>query len=277
MSGISGKLVMERIIPAINELKRTLIQLRLIETIMDGMVMFIIFYLLSMIFTINWVYTLVPVLGFMFYDAHKKLNEVRLKKVEEHVDALEDQLTTAYDNLYKENEIVKGLHEDVVKKMKLIRVSEFVPFKKMWREMVVIAAVCFTIILLGSLNVQFIDYRVLLDEFQGLGDDALSGQLDLEGLGDGGSGGEDDDIWGNESIAELGSEELEFQINPVLSEIDINDIQDVKEREFTENSVANEIIAQGGCAGEANCNEDFPAEHKEIVKRYFNSIADAAR
>jgi len=270
---------MDKIIPAINELRRTLIQLRLVETLMDGLLFFSVLYLFCLLFTINWVYAFIPVLGFMFFDAHRKLGEVRLNQVEKKVPQLQDQLTTSYDTLYKDNEIVKALHEDVVKKMKLIRVSEFVPFKKIWREMIIIAAVCFSIILLASLNIEFLDYRVLIDEVGGLGGDALSGDLDLEGLGagDGGSGGAEDDIFGNESIAQLGGEDLNVQINPLLSEIDINDIQDVKERNFLENSIANEIIAQGGCAGEAGCNEDFPKEHKEIVKRYFSSIAGVAR
>lgn len=268
---------MKQIIPAINELRRTMIQVRLTETILDGMVLFISFYLVCMIFTINWVYSFIPVIGFMFYDAQKKLSKVRLSAVEKKVPELQDQLTTAYDTLYKDNEIIRGLHEDVAKKMKFVRISEFIPFKKIWREMIIIAILSFAIILLGSLNVQFLDYRVIIDEFSGLGEDALGGQLDLEGLGAGGSGGEEDDIFGNESIAQLGTENLDVQINPVLSEIDINDIQDVKDRDFLENSVANEIIAQGGCAGEQGCNENFPKEHKEIVKKYFSSIAGIAK
>ena len=268
---------MNQIIPAINELRRTLIQLRLVETLMDGLVLFIGLYLICMLLTINWVYGFIPVLGFIFYDANRKLAEVRLRVVEEHVPDLRDQLTTAYDTLYKQNEIVPLLHEDVVRKMKLVKIADFVPFKKMWREMVIIAAIAFAIILLASLNIKFLDYRVIVDELSGLGDDALAGNLDLEGLGGGGSGGDDTDIYGNESLAVLGLEELNVQINPVLSEININDIQDVKDREFAEKSIANEIVAQGGCAGEEACDEDFPEESKEIVKKYFSAIASVAR
>src|SRR3972149_1290784 len=134
---------MNQIIPAINELRRTLIQLRLVETLMDGLVLFIGLYLICMLLTINWVYCFIPVLGFIFYDANRKLAEVRLRVVEEHVPDLRDQLTTAYDTLYKQNEIVPLLHEDVVRKMKLFKISVFVPFKKMWGELVTIAAIAF--------------------------------------------------------------------------------------------------------------------------------------
>ncbi|MBS3175786.1 hypothetical protein J4457_00965, partial [Candidatus Woesearchaeota archaeon] len=78
-------------------------------------------------------------------------------------------------------------------------------------------------------------------------------------------------IFGEESIAELGAEELNLQINPVLSEIDINDVSDAKEKEFKKDYFEEDIEA----TQDKTYEEDIDKKHREVVKNYYKEIAQS--
>lgn len=258
---------MKKIIRAVNELKVVLIKIKMYESLADTLLIFLFAYLVCMLFYIPWWVSIFPTFAFMLYNTRKKFDAVKFKRVENIVPELRYQLTTAADNLFKENEIVDGLQNDVIDNMKKVKVSYFVPFKKIWREMVVIGFLCFVIILISSLNVKLVDYKIVMDELKDIGDVGSDYDFDMDPLTAGGA--ENDDIFGNESIAELGQEELNLQINPVLSEINIEDIKDVEEKDFKDTMFPDEIVA----STDSSFDEDIPKENKEIVKRYFSSIA----
>jgi len=76
-----------------------------------------------------------------------------------------------------------------------------------------------------------------------------------------------EDIYGNESIAELGNDELMLQLNPSLSDIDISQIKDPEHREFKSN-VPTEIAG----STDASFEESIPKGYQKIVKSYFRQI-----
>lgn len=250
-----------------NELKRILIRIKMYESLIDVLIVFLGLYLFCILFRIPWWVSLFPAFGFMLYNTRKKFDAIKLRYVEEVVPELKEQLTTSADNLYRDNEIVNSLHQDVLYKMKKIRVSYFIPFKKIWREMVIVAVLSFSVILVSSLHVKLIDYRVVLDELGHIGDVGADFEFDPDALVAGSS--TESDIFGNESIAELGQEQLNLEINPALSEINIDDIRDVEERQFTDTMFPEEIVA----STDASFDDNIPKENKEIVKRYFSKIA----
>jgi len=258
---------MKKIIRAVGELKRVLIRIKMYECLMDALICFLILFFICQLFLIPWWISLFPTFAYLLYNTRKKFDSVKLIQVEKAVPELREQLRTSADNIYKENEIVDSLHNDVLYLMKKVKISYFIPFKKIWREMVVLAVLCFAVILVSSLNVKLVDYKVVLDELGNVGE-FEDGRYDWS-LQVVAGRGNDTDIFGNESLAELGQEQLNLQINPALSEINIDDIRDVEDRDFTETMFPSEIIA----STDRSFDDDIPKENKEIVKRYFSKIA----
>ena len=128
-------------------------------------------------------------------------------------------------------------------------------------------ALSFCIILLSALNVKLIDFDSVLDNLKKLKEpqsDIALQDVPLDPLPTG-------DLYGNASIAALGNKELFLQINPVLSEINLDDIKDAKPKDYTENSFPKEILAKA----DKSFEENIPKDNKEIVKRYFGGISKA--
>lgn len=258
---------MKQMLLALRELKQVLAQVAFSQAVLEGLIILLSSFIICVLINLPIYFGFIPGSLYFVHLANKKFKGIKLSKVEEEFPDLKEQLTTAADNLYRKNDIVAGLHEDVLRLMKSIKTSHFIKFKTMWRQLVAIAALCFALILFTSLNMQFVDYKEIAKEIQEFGQDRA--RPDIFEFQQAGVGNESD-IFGNESLAELGLEELQVQINPIFSEINLQDIKEAKEQEFEEGAfpadIEAKITAQEG-------GENIPKEHKEIVKKYFSGLA----
>lgn len=259
---------MKRIVLALRELKQVLHNITFCEVVLDSLLVFLIGLLVCMIFALPWGLSFIPFAMFAARHTTKKFSRIKLRHIEGKVPELKYQLTTAADNLYKENELVSGLHDDVLRLMPLIRISDFMPFKKLWREIILMAMLSFSIILVTSFNLQMLDYKILVKELRDIKLD--SGEsIFLETDREKADSAVNEDIWGDESVVKLGDEQLNLQITPSMSEINIDDVQDIPEKGFEPSPFPEDIRA----SSDASFDEKIPKENKEIVKRYFSKIA----
>ncbi len=262
---------MKRVLIALSEIKQMLYQITFCEVVFDSLLVFLVALLACIVFSFPWQLSFIPFVMFSLRATSKRFNRLKLRYVEAKAPELRDQLTTAADNIDKDNEIVNGLHEDVLRLMPFVKVSDFIPFKKLWRELILTAMLSFSIIILTSFNVQLLDYKVLVKEIQefSLRDDA---DIFLEADNAKAGSAVNTDIWGEGRIIKLGEEQLNLQITPSMSEININDVEDIPEGSFDElSSFPQEIVA----SSDASFDEKIPKENKEIVRRYFSKIAKA--
>ena len=258
---------MKQLLLALRELKQVMVQVAFSEAIFETAIVMLITMIVCVLVNLPIVWGLVPVALFFIHSTRSKFKDIHLKQVEEKYPELDEQLRAAADNLYRKNDLVEALQQDVLGLMRKIKTSSFIQFKKMWRQLVIIAALSFAVILLTSLNMQFLDYRIIVDEIKDLGKHELPNIFEAEfaaGFGD------ESDIFGNESLAELGLEQLDIQISPIFSEINLQDIREARETTFEEGVFPSDIEAritsqEGG--------ENIPKEHKEIVKNYFSGLA----
>ncbi|MBI4449268.1 hypothetical protein HY641_04560 [Candidatus Woesearchaeota archaeon] len=257
---------MERIILAIREIRDVLTQIAVAEAMLDSLLFFFVIYLVCMLLGIDWRLGVVISLVFFAHHCSQKVKHINLRDVETTVPELKEQLSTSADNVHLDNEIVQLLHLDVLARMRAVKVSMFIPYKKLWREIMGIAAIAFLIIILVSLNVKFLDYKTVLSGFKAPNSKTTIDFNALEADNSTGGGG---DIFGNESIAELGNRQLQLQINPILSEINLDDIKEAKPKDFDTSETPLEIKA----STDSSFDENIPREHKEIVKRYFSAIS----
>ena len=235
-------MVKAQIVAAIREIKNTLSSITLLSCFLDALLVLLLSVITLMLISVEWYWAIIPFIIYFYIHYKNGKKQLSLAFVEEKTPELKEELRTSADNLDKDNEIVMALHEEVLAKMRRIKVSDFIDFKKISRRMFVISILCFLILIFSAFNVSFIDINDLLDQITQEQEETKSPYEEEipEEENRAGAGGS---IFGEESIAELGAEELNLQINPVLSEIDINDVSDAKEKEFKKDYFEEDIEA----------------------------------
>lgn len=258
---------MKPIKSALKEVKGAVTQIVLFSCILDTLIVFLISVLVLILISLPWWYGLI--IGGIYGGIHtaRTLKKRRnLAYVEKKVPELEEQLITVDDNIEKENPIVESLQKDVLKGMRSIRTSYFLSFGRMTRELITLAVLSILIITASAHHVKFLDFRDVLKDLGELG--APSGEYELSGEELSFIENLSDDIYGNKSIAELGNDELQLQLTPMLSDIDISKVRPPESREF-QSTVPEEIQA----TTDVSFQESIPKGYQRIVKSYFREIA----
>lgn len=256
---------MRNIKAALKELRKSLLFLSLFNCFIDSLVFFLIAVFVLLFFPISWQWSLLPSGLFLTIHSWRKIKAVKLRDVEEKVPVLYEQIRTAADNLDKDNIMVHSLNQDVIAKMKKVRTSYFLSFNKLAIKLFLIAAFSFFIILFSSFNVQLPDVgdliqNIKIPKFMDERERALQEQeaLLVES---------EHDIYGESSIAELSNKELELEIKPIASEIDISKVEELEERQFR-----SEFPIEIYATADASFEDNIPKENQQIVKNYFNGI-----
>lgn len=262
-------MVRKQIILAIREIHATLRSINLLTCLLDSLLVFLLSIILLLLISLPWSWALIPFGAYFLFHFKNLQRQVNLTLVEEKTPTLQEELRTSADNLDKDNEIVNALHEEVLAKMRNIRVSDFIDFRKVSRRLLVITLLSFLILLFAAFNVSFLDVNDLVNNFQ---DQNRRSPYEDESYPEeenrAGAGGS---IFGEESIAELGSEELQLQFNPVATELDLSQVDKPKDVEFNRNPFTGELAASTDRSFETD--SQFVQENKEVVQLYFQGIA----
>ena len=254
---------------AIRELKDSLAYFGLFSSLFDSLILFALVILVLYLLNLPWVLAFLAVIPYLFIHTKSNIRKLNLKFVEAKVPELEEALRTCADTKdIEDNEVVAQLHEEVIDKMKKIKTSYFLSLSKLSRQIIFLAILSFLIIVVSAYHVRFIDVPQTIDDLKNLGsskhesymiDESLLGYEEMD---------EDADIFGNKSVAELGSKELTLEINPLLSDVDISKIDDPRDVEFYE-VIPTEIDA----VTDASYEESIPKHYQRIVKTYFKEIS----
>lgn len=256
------------IIAALAEVRSAVTQITLFTTLLDTLVVFLICTLALILVVLPWWYALVPTVIYgVLHVVRTVKKHQNLAYVEEKVPELEEQLITVADNTDKENAIVESLQQDVLRGMRAIKTSYFLSFGRLVRELITLAVVSILIITASAHHIAFLDFRETLKDLQNLGK-GPQGPYELTGEGLEFVENLSEDIYGNKSIAELGNDELQLQLTPVLSDIDIGRTKPPQSREFS-SSLPEEIKA----TTDVSFQESIPKGYQRIVKSYFREIA----
>ena len=251
---------------ALGELKRALIEIHALTWVLDALVVFLVFELVFFLLTLPWYYAFAPTGIYVILHIYRERKNLTYKYVEEKVPELKEQLITAADNLDKDYEIVESLNKEVLQNLKKTMTSYFFSFGKLTRELFLLFVVAFLIIGASAYNVRFLDTHEAIEEIKNYKafkdyeiDEVL---LEYEE-----GNPEDDNIYGDKSIAELGNEQLMLELNPILSDADISKTQEPEHRKFR-STVPTEIMA----STDASYEESIPKGYQKIVKSYFREI-----
>lgn len=268
---------------ALLELRTVLFSIGLFNSGIDSMLVLLFCLLGTLIIGLPWQVALVPAGIYFVWHTRTILKALGYMDVESRVPQLKEALRTAADNLSAENEVVHSLHEEVLHKMHLIQTSSFIGFGKVTRQLLVIALLCFAIISVSALGIHLIDGTDLLSKLGVIGsggwltdadaDEGFFGRLSKRN--DGTKMFEkpvtlldDSSIYGDASVVELGTDELNLELNPEGTGVKIGDVKPPESRDFNEQPTATDIVAES----DSTYSEDIPKEYQSIVRNYFQNI-----
>lgn len=223
------------------------------------------------------------VVGATFWKRRK--NEDHIRTVEKGNPVLKERLSAAYDNIEKDNFIVRGLVREVNSDLTNVKSDAFLNLSRV-KQYVGISIICVFILLLLLLS----GYKGLgLDGFLGSGPGGHGGGTQGTGSGTGAGGGgmgdEGDsptdqqtsigegppqDIYGDSSIAEIEGEDLDLEMHPEYGEGGDFDYEGDEGKEKIEN------IATGFTQATAaeTYSENIPVEMETVVRSYFEKLAE---
>ena len=98
---------------ALAELRRTLILIKLFNSSIDSILVFIGFTLLFVLIKIPWYYAAIPFLLHAIIYIPRKMKDIRYSEVEKKVPILKEKLRTVADNVGKSNELIDELNKGV--------------------------------------------------------------------------------------------------------------------------------------------------------------------
>jgi len=256
------------IFAALKEVRSAVTQITLFTSLLDALIVFTLCVLVFILIGLEWWYGLAIALAYGSVHTYRSVKKRQnLAYVEEKVPELSEQLTTVADNTDKDNPIVLSLQEDVLRGMRAIKTSYFLSFGRLTRELITLAVVSILIITASAHGVRFLDVKQTLKDLGELGK-GPSGPYELSGEGLEFFENMSEDIYGNKTLAELGNDELQLQLTPMLTDIDIGRTKPPESKEFR-STLPEEIKA----TTDVSFQESIPKGYQRIVKSYFSEIA----
>jgi hypothetical protein len=248
---------------AMREVKSTLNQVFLFEVAMNGLIIFLSAYLLLLLFALPASLAFFPAFIYGVVAAYLRLNTNKARIVESKHIALKEKLRTAADYMGRDNPLLEELELDVLREMRNVGVSQFINARGMSYKILFITLLSFAIIFSSTLNIQFID----LTKFGvfGGGDSRSKGAGDFEAV----QLKSDENIYGEEEVAQLGSKDLDIRIKPVDFKVSVKEEGDVEVGSFNDIFPKDAYLKEG-----EESQEDIPKEQQELVKNYFKQLAN---
>ncbi|MBI4918661.1 hypothetical protein HY837_01935 [archaeon] len=253
---------------ALIELKTNVIMMAASNSLIDSLVVFLIFFLCSLLMKIPYYYSFIPFILYLFIHSWYVFKEARYEYIEKRVPFLKEQLRTVADNLDRDDPVVQELNEDVLKKMGMINNAVFLKFGQITGRITLLVILSFLIIFIAAANISLFNVPDLLKDLKDKIDQLPEYNVQEQILYLNESE-ENKDLFGNKSIAELGYQELQITLSPTQTEIDINKIKDPEENTFESNYKPKEIKA----TSDVSYQENIPEDYHLIVKDYFNRIS----
>jgi len=257
---------MKIFIKAIKEINRTLNFLMVFESILNATIFFLVVYFLLSLVNLFPILAIIPTIIYFVMRLYTNSKRDKRKIVESKYGPLKEKLRTAADNVKKENPVVNELEEEVMYDLKQVGLSSFIQTKQVYYKIFAIILLSFAIVLATTLDLYIVDLNLFISNIPEYLDDINPRKLDNVLLGE---INESDDIYGDSKLAILGNQQIDIRIKPVNYEVNVREEGDVEQKQFDE-IFPKEIAVDQASAFE----EKIPEEEQELVKSYFNKLAN---
>jgi len=226
-----------------NEVKIEMLKVALINTFLDAIMVFFISYLVISFFNIKFLYSLlIPgaiTFIFFFVSLVLRINKLKLKNMEDANPQVKEMLRTAHDNMNEDNIMTMALFEELKGKMKTASSGNLLESKKIITRIVSVVVIVFLIISVSAFNINLKKINIPFDKLRFMmpGDKNGHTEGNITDL----VFNETEVVYGDASIAKLGSEKIDLNMNPSMSEIDFNKISETENQELREGNVPQEV------------------------------------
>ena len=243
------------------EINRTLNELMLFENLVNTALVFLACYLVLSFFSVSFVFSFIPALAYLGIYTYIRLKMSKTKIVEDRYAPLKEKLRTAADNVEKDNVIVDELEYEVTTEMKSVGLSLFINPRNISYKILAATVLSFLIIFTSTFNIQFPTIKKAVPDIfersmKGAGN-FIATKLESS-----------DDIYGEEDVAKLGSDDLDIRIKPVDFKVSVKEEGSFQKKEF-ETIFPSDAVVKEASAYE----ENIPKEQQELVKNYFKKLA----
>src|SRR3989337_1886027 len=119
---------MYNFINKLKEIKGAILRLRIFETLLDALLIFLFFGLIFLPLGIRVAYAFIPSFTYLLFRASRSANTLKL--IEEKYPNFRERLDTAYDNREKKGIVVKDLSDRISGEMEEVRYSSFISGRK---------------------------------------------------------------------------------------------------------------------------------------------------
>jgi len=258
----------------LDEIYMELGKLRLFDHILDSLLIFLGIFILLMVTNISSMFAFIPGIAYGWYKIHNDMikKRDRVLWVEDKYPELDEKLRTAVDNIKLENPVVEELQDELYQDLKKVQVASFLDTKRTSLKLVGIVVLCFLILIFALFGIEFIDFNdavVKMREYAGGGYGTGNSSLNPFSTGM----AENENLFGNESVADIGNEVIDLEIE--LSGIEPTFIRSEEDAsdEFEE-SFPSDVDLVAACR-EPPCifENDIPIDQQELVKNYFIELS----
>lgn len=261
---------------AIREVKNSLSRLLFFESLINTLLIFLVFLLISSLFNIRYHYAAGIAGVYLVWMMYKHLTQNKISMVEQKYPNLDEKLRTAeeYDTGMP-NRVIEALQKEVISDLKKVEESSFISEKRIYTKSIAIVLLSFIIVFLAPITIVIPDSTT--EHVQQVNDEeevktVSGGESRIRfaiGKQDSGITKISDEIYGKATIAQLGSNEIKIKIKPAGTELNIREIQEIELIDFSESYLETQPIAVSA----ASYQDEIPEEDLELVKNYFNKLA----
>jgi len=245
------------------ELKFEVIKIAVFRAFLNSLIFMLIIAIIFSFLSVSIVYAVVLALIFFFMNVYLYYASVSLKKIEDANPEVREMLRTAKDTLEEDGIMIRALHQDLLKKAKKIYSGNLISYKHFMMKLGIIGVLLVATIFIATLHFDVHDIDIPLDKlrfdrrFTQLSDVTVDlNDVSLE---------DSDDIYGDARIAKLGNELLQLEMNPSMSELDLNNIKDAEGIGLSRQTYPVDVgEAQGAEAGGAT-----KPEESELVNAFY--------
>jgi hypothetical protein len=234
---------MDKVGGLFREVKGEIVKAILIYSFLDSLMLFFVAYFIMSLFNIKFLYTLAVPLGLALIifiaTFMRRLHKSRLKDMEDANPQLREILRTAHDNQSENNIMVQALFTELKGKLRTASSGKLIDSKKITTRIISAIIIVFLIVFLSSITINLQKISIPFDKLSFLSDSSKRAEGNNTDI----IFNQTDAIYGESSIAKLGSDVINIKVNPTKSEIDISQVGAADKSTLVSGTVPDEVSA----------------------------------
>jgi len=224
------------------EVTYELVKIILLNVFLSTVILFLIADLVALVFNMPLWYVIVTALIYFIVMMSVEIRKISIRHVEEKNPEMREILRTAKDNMNEDSLMAHALFFEVLDKMKRVSSGTFLDFRKLMFKLSAVFVLAIVLVSLAFFNVNIARFEnPFAAPMDAIG--AFFGKV--AGQPEGTNATENNDVFGDPSMAKLGANQLTATVNPSINNPDFTKVDPAAPS-------ANPLSDLGGKGGQFN-------------------------